>query len=70
MTKRERFADAVSEGDMGKDLNRMTCKRRRCQKEFMPKRSNQRFCCPECKKQFWAEVREEGLKILLPLNRF
>lgn len=64
MTKREHYSDAVSQGGMGKDLNRATCKHRRCYKEFLPKRSNQRFCCPECKKEFWAEVRREGLKIV------
>lgn len=60
MTKRERFADEVSEGGMGK----VTCKRRRCGRGFLPKRNNQRFCCPQCKKEFWAEVRREGLNIV------
>jgi uncharacterized OB-fold protein len=67
MRKRERFPDAVSEGGMGKDLNQAICRRRRCGKEFLPKRSNQRFCCPECKKKFWAEVRQEGLKIVMKI---
>jgi len=64
LTKHKCFSDAVSGGDTGKDLDRVICRHRKCRERFIPKRLDQVFCSPECRKAFWEEVRQEGLKIV------
>jgi hypothetical protein len=52
-------SDKTLEADMTKTIQPMACAYQGCKKAFTPTRSWQRFCSPECKADYWTELRKE-----------
>ena len=57
-TTRTTRSGATSEANMTKTIQAIPCGHQGCNNTFVPRRPWQKFCSPECKDAFWAELRK------------